>query len=301
MVKTSVEEKKDSKVKEFTLPNIKLKLKPIKKAKGKNGEIHIKHEANFLFGHAKNGFSPKIYDKGNLVNPLTREEQRFFENPDKSGLSFMPGDLAVTKKQDNYWKSPEARVRLSEETLILDLSLPLDYLKYKSLLTHKNLFAKKPEHLEHGNPNWRKEYLYVFEPMDYQMNKRAKDYVDEAELYRYMFKIENDKDAMVNMLTLLKPKHRVSPNSTLKFLTGELNSYLKNSPKMFSKIMKDNDLEIKAIIKRSLDKGAISVEGTVHKLPTGDVIGENRNEAIAFLKDPGNQKTLDLLKVKIDS
>lgn len=284
----------------FKLPNKKLKLKPVKKARGKNGEITVRHEANFLYRNAKNRFEPCLYQDGQLRNPLTKEEQQYYES-DECPLSFKPGDLAVDKDEKNYWTSKRARITLDENSLEFDLSDDMDYLKYKILLTYPKLFAAKPEYLEKGNPNWRREFLYVFEPINYEEHKKAENYASESEMYRFMFRIENDKDMMINTLTLLNPKQRVAPNVTQDFLKGELNSFIKNSPKRFSEVMKDEDLEYKAILKRGIDKGAIKVEGVVHTLPTGDVIGENRNEAIAFLKAPENEQILDKIKIKIDS
>jgi len=284
---------------EFELPKTKVRLKPVKKVRGKNGEISLNHEANFLFNTSKNTYEASIYKKGNYTSPLTREEQKYFENPEKSGLSFMPGDLAVDKQVNNYWTSQRARFSLGEDSKVFDLSQPLDYLKMKILLSHDDQFAKEPEHLEHGNVNRKATYRYVFVREGYDNEKKSQDYYSEAELWKFMFSIENNMTQMSNMLTLLNPKKQVPKNATKTFLLGELKSFVKNDPKRFSAVMKEEDLEVKSILKRALDKKLIKVDGIVHTLATGEILGDNRAEALEFLKEEGNQNVLDKLKVKL--
>jgi len=284
---------------EFTLPNVTVKLKPVKKVRGKGGEITLQHEANFLFNNAKNTYEADIYKKGNYVSPLTREEQKFFESPEKSGLSFTPGDLAVDRQTNNYWTSKRARFSLSEDSVTFDLSRPLDYLKMKILLSHNDQFAEKPEHLEHGNVNRKATYRYVFIRSGYEAEKKSQDYHSEAEMWKFMFAIENNVAQMSNMLTLLNPKKQLPKDVSKTFLLGELKSFIKNDPKRFSLIMREEDLELKSILKRSLDKKLIKVDGIVHTLATGEILGDNRKEALEFLKDEGNQAVVDKLKVKL--
>lgn len=284
----------------FELPDKKVKLKPVKKVKGKNGEISLKHEANFLFRNAKNTFEASIYKNGNYISPITRKEQKFFENPELSGLSFTPGDLAVDRpKATNYWLSKRARYSLAEDSLIFDLSRPLDYLKYKILMSHEGLVAEHPDHLEHGHLKRKATYLYVFEELDHEAKKKSKEYHTEAEMWKFMFSIEDSSSDMVNMLTLLNPKSRIAKDATVGFLQGELKSFIKNDPKRFSRTMKEGDLEVKAILKRAIDKKFIKIDGIIHTLDTGETLGENRTEVLAFLKNEENQAVLDKLKVKL--
>ena len=177
----ATEEKTQEKV--FKLPKKVLKLKPVKKVRGDHGEIHLKHEANFLFGQSKNTMAPVIYKNGSYKNPLTREEQAFFEDSSKSGLSFGPGDLSVTKKTDNFWTSREATIRLDENTVTLDLSNPHDYLKYAILRSDVDRVALDPEWLEEKSPNRKLTFMYVLEPINYQENKKAKEYVNKPDVF----------------------------------------------------------------------------------------------------------------------
>lgn len=286
--------------KEFELPNVKVRLKPVKRVRGKNGEIHLKHEASFLFKDSKFVLAPVTYENGTYKNPLTREEQKYFENPDKSGLSFMPGDLSVTKKENNFWSSKEARITLREESYILDLSNPFDYLKYAILRSHSRLVAMSPEYLEVNSPMNKRSYKWVIEPMDYYKKKEAQNYFDTAEIYEFLRNIENNRSAMINMLTILEPKKKVASNSDVNFLIGELNKKAIEDPRTFSRVMKDEDRNVKAILARAVRSMAVRESGGVYTLPTGELIGDNYQKAIDFLKDPENQKVLDTIKVKIE-
>lgn len=287
--------------KEFKLPNTVLKLKPIKRARGKHGEIGVHHEANFLFGNAKNTFSPIIMKKGITSSPLTREEQEFFEDPNRSGLPFERGHLSVhNKKEDNFWISKESRIRLGEDPIEFDLSDPMSYIKYKILLSNDEIICPDPEYLEPTHPKNKLTYKYVFEPLNYHENKKAEKYDRTRDIYKFLGRIEANRSAMINFLTLINPKKRVPANATMELLRGELNSYAENMPDKFIEIMKDEDRDVKALIKRAVDIGALNREAMSFSLPDGRELGENLKDTIEFLKNPENQKVLDLLKVKTD-
>ena len=62
---------------------------------------------------------------GQLVDVLTKDEKEFLENV----LGLDDGALSVYKVENNYWKS--FKVTLGKADNYLDLSNPIDYIKYK--------------------------------------------------------------------------------------------------------------------------------------------------------------------------
>jgi len=121
---------------QFELPNKVVYIKPIK---GRSW-LPEKHAASFLFGDSSMEYViPSDEKRGVLRDPLTVAEKKFFEDKELSGMDFEIGDLSVHKKKDNYWHS--FSVKLDSRQLVLDLSKPTDYLRYKVLLTNTELIC----------------------------------------------------------------------------------------------------------------------------------------------------------------
>ena len=115
----------------FTLPNKKVLVVPVRR---KGRWLPDNHEASFLFKHSYfQVVVPKDGKTGELRDPLTPEERAYFENK-ASGLALNSGDLSTLKKDDNFWTN--FRVKLDKNVLQLDLSKPMDYLRYKVLLVN---------------------------------------------------------------------------------------------------------------------------------------------------------------------
>lgn len=280
----------------FSLPDKKtmVKIKPIKKARGKFNEIAKNHVANFLFGPARKNYMANL----SYGSPLTKEEQEFFENSNKSGLPFERGDLSSLKRENNYWKDIKNKISLNESGLTLDLSQPEDYLKLKWLLSNKDEFAEHPDVLE--GPTNKKTYKWVVTPEDYKDNKAITKYNKQKEIFKFLGKIENDKTAMINFLLVAEPKKFVSSSTSSEFLVAELNKIAENDSDKFIRILHDSDRDIKATIRRGLKCQAILKDGISYTTDTGDIIGNNMNDAIKFLKNVENQDVLDIIEAKIE-
>ena len=134
--------KEEVKVKEgseFTLPNTKVRVKPILRS-GK--WLPLGHSGSFMYDHTAIGLQvPIVKNTGRLKNPLTVEEQKFFEN--EAGLDLEKGGLNPYKKSDNFWHNFKVYVRKSDSIvtdktvlLTLDLSDRIQYLQYKVLMVN---------------------------------------------------------------------------------------------------------------------------------------------------------------------
>jgi len=137
---------------EFVLPNRRVFVKPIIK-KGK--WLSEEHSGNFMYDNTKMTITVPISSQtGELIDPLTPEERAYFEDKKASGLAFEPGDLSTFKKSNpsqgtyNYWHTYDYRLRkdqsiVDQQTVldILDLSKPMDYIKYKVLVHPLYVFS----------------------------------------------------------------------------------------------------------------------------------------------------------------
>jgi hypothetical protein len=279
----------------FVLPkgNTIWQLKPHKQVRGKNKEITKEHPANFLYGTAKKHI---IADTSN-GNPLTYQEQLFFESPE-SGMGFKPGDLAISQSKDNYWNNYLNRVPLNENGIKIDISTPSGYLMYKYILSNKDKVAPHPDSLK--GSSMRKTFQWCFYPEGYSEEAKAEEYNITAKIYKYLGKIEDNKVEMINFLMAADPKKFISSSTTMAFLKGELNKLAKEQPTSFIQIMNDDDRNIKGTIKKAIKCSAIKKDGISFLLDEGDVLGNSLNETIKFLKNKENQDVLDKIEIKIE-
>ena len=128
---------------EFSLPNKKVFIKPVKRADW----LPVEHEANFLYGDSGFSVCAPITSNGRIAQVLTAKEQKFFEDKSKSaehGFDYDVSDLAVGKRENNVWKTGGYfDFELKNQVETLDLSNGRDYVFFKVLLANSDLVAKK--------------------------------------------------------------------------------------------------------------------------------------------------------------
>jgi hypothetical protein len=276
---------------EFTLPKRKVKLKPIRR---KGGWLAPGHEASFLFKGAYYEMTVATDERNRIINPLTRAEQEFFEDSARSGMDFRPGDLNPTKREDNYWLSKKARIRLKDEITILDLANAEDYLLYKMLLTCKDVIA----------PNADMQYskgTYKFAIVD--ENHEVQEEVSKAdarmEAYTELGAIRKDAKKLRHVLMVMTGK-KVARNSELEFLFSEVGKEIEKDPAKFVRTVQDKDLAAKILIEEAIIARAVKREGTTYLLSSGDKMGDNLSEAIEFLKSKKNQEHRVLIENRVE-
>ena len=121
----------------------KVKLEPITR-QGK--WLPPGHDGHFMYTGAKmNVCVPHNLSSKSLEDPLRDlSEEQVAELAER--LSMKPEDFNVYKKKDNYWLNFEFYV--DRAGLTIDLSNPVDFLKYKVCLTNKELIA----------PSWEERF-----------------------------------------------------------------------------------------------------------------------------------------------
>lgn len=279
----------------FTLPDKKVLVVPVRR-KGK--WLATDHEANFLFKHSY--FSvvvPRNSTTGAFIDPLTNEERAFLESP-SSGLALGPESLSVHKKKDNYWS--EYRVRLDKNVLQLDLSDPVDYIRWKVLLVNKDLIA--PSAAEKFNKG---TYKFAIVEEGYQNEEKVKAASSKTEAYKAFGAMMHSVEKMRNFLNVYqtqKPGGKsIPPNATADFLTAEIEKIVESDLTGFINLVKDTRYDEKVLIYNALKAKALHREGLTFKLPEGDIIGETMDSVIAFLKDPVNSEEVIKLKSRIEN
>jgi ribosomal protein S20 len=273
----------------WTKPEGKVKIKLI--VKSVNPLItDPEHEAYNLFGRSNRAYTLPVDRAGNLINPFTcEEEQRWLEK--ELGL-----DLNYHRKDDNYWH--KAEVVLDKSDKIIDLSNPKQYMDYVLARANKQFIAPSI-----NDQNKKATYKYVI----VEENEEVKVVASKAKLrtaaYKFLGKIEDDKEEMINFLKVYGKK--VSPASKIEFLSGELEKIITEDLDGFLAVSKDKDnYELKLLISDAVDAGAIIKDKRKYFLPGGDPLcGEGDSptieNAIIYLKNKANQDILSTLKARI--
>lgn len=233
---------------------------------------------------------PKL-TTGTYVNVLTNSEMAFLENY----LGMDKGALSVYKKQDNFWSdaNPQGinKVRLRKQDNYLDLSTPEDYIRYKILLANKDYIAPSPQALE-DRP--KATYQYVIIEGSEQISNAKRNMDTTRECYMEFGKIENDIETLMTVVELLDGRN-VAPNTSKEFLHTKIDTFIQSSPKSFLKVVKDETLPTKVLIRKSINAGGIIKRGDYLYLKSdgkplcGDGEEPVLSVAVKFLNNPRNQ------------
>lgn len=233
---------------------------------------------------------PKL-TTGTYVNVLTNSEMAFLEDY----LGMDKGALSVYKKQDNFWSdaNPQGinKVKLRKQDNYLDLSLPEDYIRYKILLANKEFIAPSPQVLE-DRP--KATYQYVIIEGSEQVSSAKKNMDITRECYMEFGKIEDNIETLMTVVELLDGRN-VAPNTSKDFLCTKIDSFIQASPKSFLKVVKDETLPTKVLIRRSINAGNIIKRGDYLYLKSDGkpLCGDNEEPvlsvAVKFLNNPRNQ------------
>jgi hypothetical protein len=279
----------------FTLPNKKVLVVPVRR---KGRWLPDNHEASFLFKHSYfQVVVPKDGRTGELKDPLTPEERTYFENK-ASGLALSSGDLSTLKKDDNFWTN--FRVKLDKNVLQLDLSKPMDYLRYKVLLVNGEIVAPSA-----AEKYTKGTYRFAIVEEDYQHEERVKAASEKKTAYKFFGKIDNSPTKMKNFLNVYytqKPGGKqVPPNAKKEFLIAEIEKLIEVDLIGFLNLAKDKDYDKKVLIFTAQRAGALVREGLTFKTPEGTVIGDSLQEAITFFDNPKNNEEVIKVKARIDN
>lgn len=293
---------------EFTLPKKIVYIKPIIK---KGNWLNEGHSGNFMYDNAKLIVTvPVSADTGELVDPLTKEEREFFESKELSGLDFNKGDLSVYKKTNqrtgdyNYWHIFEYRIIknqgiVTDKTELdrLDLSKPMDYLKFKLLMANSGFGGIVA-------PSWdarfdQGTYRIALVDSDYEEETSASKLDKKAEAYAFAKKISKSHTKMFEFLSVYwlenKNAKRPSIDSSVDWLKAEINKLIEDNLDEMLNVMNSN-YEEKLIIHNGMKCGALRRVGTTFMFADGTPIGNSIMEAILYLRDERhNEEKLRLI------
>lgn len=232
---------------------------------------------------------------GAFINPLTQDEQAFLEN----AMGLEPNALSVYLKKDNYWENINIILKKTDNYFKLDN--PEDYIRYKVLLTNKNLIAGSLSIFE-NQPKVTYQYILISETE--QLNNSNTKMSINMNAYRLLGSIENDIEKLKFIVEVMGKKV-ISDNSSLEFIQSQAHELLQKDPKLFVTIAQDKYLSTKLLIMKNVKKGFIRKNVDYYYLVSNNNPLSSGNEeptlesAAKYLNEPKNQELKFLLEGQV--
>ena len=238
---------------------------------------------------------------GMFVNVLTDSEKDYLENI----MGFEDNALSIYKKKDNFWddSNPDGinKVSLKKHDNYFNLADPEDYIRYKILLANKNDICPSIQAYE-DMPKATYKFVVIREGDETDMARQNMSITMLC--YKEFGKVENDFDTLKTIIETFSGKP-LSMNTKLEFLQAKINEYIQTDSKLLYKIMTDELLPTKVLIKNAINAGIISNRGNYLYLKEGNLPLCNNGEeptmtfAARYLNLPKNQELKFNIEAKL--
>ena len=254
-----------------------------------------KHE---LYGGMANGanriFTVQMLRNGQLTNPLNDSEKLFLENY----MGLEPNALSIYLKKDNFWKG--FQVRLGKSDTYLDLSIPEDYIKYKVLLTNKDLICPSLKEFK----ELRKEtYQFYIVSEGEEMKQTNQSMNAKMEAMLELGKILENKSLLKVVVEIMNGRS-ISKQTKLDMIQSEAFKTIDVNPKLFLSIVKDPMLKTKVLLAECVEYGVVIVRSGLYYMPSGEPLCEAGEDstlpfAAKYLNSPKRQEIRLTLEAKL--
>lgn len=273
----------------FMLPDEVVVIKFIPRKKGMAANVPENHViSGGLMSRSKVRYAAPIQKNGAIANILTKDEKQFLE--ERTGL-----DLSVYA---DFFKTFYVSLFKDDASNKFYLGDPLDYISYKILSVCPEIApdweARKL------NPEFRFAITREGEVQDEK--KKALDVKKEA--FKAYGKIEDDKEKLISVLKLLSNK-AIANTSKIKWIQGQVEIFVDESPEKFLEVVQDPHFETKALINKGIESKVIIKENNQYVTIDGLQLcnpGEVATfaNAVRYLNDDKNQELRLLLEARID-
>lgn len=226
--------------------------------------------------------APVLESNGAYYNVLTNAEKDYLEYI----MGMEPNALSIYKSKDNFWDS--FSVTLSKEDTILDLSVPMDYIKYKVLLANRSFVADSLQTLE-NKP--RETYRYVMILDGEEDRSSMRELNTSMEAYMLLGQYMDKPDILITLLEMLEGRP-VSNKAKQETILSRLRAHITNNAKMFVKFANDPLLQTKVLIRKCVAEKLILKRGDYYYLASDnsplcdDGMEPTVNVAAAYLSNP---------------
>lgn len=239
---------------------------------------------------------------GIYKNVLTNAEKECLEEV----MQLEPNALSIHKKVNNFWDDSNDqgvnKVELHKHDNILDLSNPVDYIKYKILLANNDLIAPSLEELQE-RPQATYQFVIIHEQEEARHDAGGISVMQKC--FAEYGKVENDADTLRTIIEIFT-KRPTSANTKLPAIQKEIFNCIQKDDSKFLKIITDPLLRFKTIIIMAAEAGVLAKknDGYYYLMEDGRPLCElNQNStldnAAKYLSDPKRQDLLFRIEGKL--
>lgn len=221
----------------------------------------VKNPKHPLYGgmaeNAVKTFVVPMLESGRFVNVLTDSEKAFLENY----LGLEDNALSIYKRDNNFWddSNPDgiSKVSLKKQDNYLDLSNPQDYIKYKILLANKDFICPSLDVLN-SYPKATYQFVIIAEGDE---SKDAKSKLNVTALcYKEYGKVEDNADVLRYIIETLDGRP-LAQSTKLEFMQAKIYELIQANPKEFVKVITDEYLSTKVMLRKAIQNGVVSRKG----------------------------------------
>ena len=202
----------------------------------------------------RNFVVPRLSSTGIYKNVLTDDEKKFLEYY----MGLEPNALSIYRRENNFWDDSNptgiGRVTLHKQDNYLDLSVPTDYIKYKILLANKEKICPSLQELEE-RPKATYQFVIISENSETQSHMSKMD--AQMQCWFKFGSVKDDKYVLRHLIESFE-KRRIEPRTKLDFLQTRVSQYIEKDPRAFLRVIDDPLLSAKVLIKKGMEKGAVS-------------------------------------------
>ena len=219
-------------------------------------------------------------------NGMTQKE--FFEK--ELGCDLNP----TLKQEENFWRTDRrGRVVLTKEGAELDLSQPLDMLKYLILLSNKNLICPS-----YDERTLKATYEFMMVDEAKVIVKNLEEASVKADAYVKFAEIIASKKATIGFIKSLG--RTIPASATEDWLKGEILKVIDNDAKYFLEIVNHPQYKERIFVQEAIEAGAIIRKGDKrYTLDNGAELGD-LTDTVNYLLNPDNQEVKLRVKAKIE-
>lgn len=262
--------------------SMRVSVKPIYR---KGDWVPDNHDSAFLNEGSTRDYTVPNKRRGNaLVDPCFD-----FEAKDRQALANELGidvNLLNPNHKQTIWKDPgEATVKLDRNGRRLNLKDTKDFLDYLVLRSNSHLIS----------PTWGQrfdsgEYKFALVAENEEIQERVSNLEEKKQAYQYLGKIDHSATQMTDFLYVYylnkKDAKRPPRNATVDWLKSEIGKIIESDLDMFLEILGDKNYNLKLLIQKATETGALIKDKHLYKIPGSDETIGVLEDLIDYLDDP---------------
>ena len=258
---------------EDVLINKQIKVMPIQRTRSFIDDKN--HDGYFMYTGCVRSYPVPVKKSGGLLPIINKDEEEFFEdmlNLEKGALSFH------NKKKDGFWTQRNFCVTIDKEGMILDLSDPMDYLKWR-------LLKEIPEIAPDWDSRYNGNYWFALVDQEYEDHEESRKTMLKLTVAEHFSKIKNSPTKLRNFLRVYGKK--APANASQEWMVSEIGKLMDSTVDVLEKmklVFEDKSFDMKLFISKAVDCGALKLQANKYMLPGGDVLAIGIDATVAVLE-----------------